>query len=364
MFAADGTPLGELSVDARGGGVMWECAPGRPLPPMRRPEPGSATSRRRSACSPPAWSPPMRRPRPDAPPTGAPPSARRAPPTGRRSRRCRRSCGRSTPRCGPSTRSPGAGSSAVAAIVGRPVAVVRLHARARRRRRPRRARVDRPAAVATRAGAYADLARAGVPVRLGELTRTRRRRARRRSSTTTSPGAATWSTRSCADLAREAGRGKGYLGQWGTTPNIAGACRSGHHPPLPRRRAGVVLHPGVPRLLTLLMLPGSALTSPAAWCRAGAAPLARLVRRRAGAALALGPGRPGAARPGRGAAAARGGARRRPGADLARRPARLARRPDPRRHPGGAAARPHLRAARGLDPASIRRRPTDGEATT
>src|SRR5262249_35237250 len=32
VFGADGTPLGELSVDARGGGGMWECAPGRPLP--------------------------------------------------------------------------------------------------------------------------------------------------------------------------------------------------------------------------------------------------------------------------------------------------------------------------------------------
>jgi hypothetical protein len=60
------------------------------------------------------------------------------------------------------------------------------------------------------------------------------------------------------DAALEAGRGKGYLGAWGTTPAVPAPDPIDH--PYLSTADELVLHPGVPRMVTLLMLPGSALT--------------------------------------------------------------------------------------------------------
>ena len=57
------------------------------------------------------------------------------------------------------------------------------------------------------------------------------------------------------DLAREAGRGRGHLRPWGRTP-VVPAVRPIRHPYL-RPGDEVRLRPGVPRLVTLLMLPGT-----------------------------------------------------------------------------------------------------------
>jgi hypothetical protein len=62
--------------------------------------------------------------------------------------------------------------------------------------------------------------------------------------------------RAVADLAREAGRGRGHLGTWGATPDMP-APDPIHHPYL-HADDEVLLRPGVPRLVTLLMLPGAA----------------------------------------------------------------------------------------------------------
>jgi hypothetical protein len=60
------------------------------------------------------------------------------------------------------------------------------------------------------------------------------------------------------DAALEAGKGRGYLGEWGTTPDIPPPDPIDH--PYLAPDDELVLHPGVPRLLTVLMLPGAALT--------------------------------------------------------------------------------------------------------
>ncbi len=248
VFGAAGTPLGELSVDARGGGVMWECAPGRPLPADAAPGEGltaeqaplgllaagmvGADARARAG-----------RPADDVGPHGPRESALSA---------FLRAMDTTLWTVDPVA---GAGSSGLASVVGRPVAVVRLT-------------VELDVADdlddltltdeqrTARARAFADLARAGVRVRLGELTRT-------------DDGVLGWFVdddyRRChvvdkvvRDAALEAGRGKGYLGAWGTTSSLPTPDPIDH--PYLATDAELVLHPGTPRLLTLLMLPGSALT--------------------------------------------------------------------------------------------------------
>jgi len=95
-----------------------------------------------------------------------------------------------------------------------------------------------------------------VTVRLGELTRT-------------DDGVLGWFAdddyRRChvvdkvvRDAALEAGRGRGFLGEWGTTPPVPEPDPIDH--PYVAKDADLVLHPGTPRLLTVLMLPGSVLT--------------------------------------------------------------------------------------------------------
>ncbi len=248
VFGGDGTALGELSVDARGGGVMWECAPGRPLPTDAAPGEGLSTKQAALGLF-------------GAGMVGADALARD---------------GRSAVDVGPGgpresalsaflraidttlwTVDPvaGAGSSGLASVISRPVAVVRLTVQLD-------VADDLDDLTLTdeqrtaRARKFADLARTGVPVRLGELTRT-------------DDGVLGWFVdddyRRChvvdkvvQDAALEAGKGKGYLGGWGTTSALPAPDPIDH--PYLARDSDLVLHPGTPRLITLLMLPGSALT--------------------------------------------------------------------------------------------------------
>jgi hypothetical protein len=257
VFGADGVPLGELSVDARGGGVMWECAPGRALPADAPPGAGltgdlaalglfaaglvAADAQARGGVAADAVGP-----------AGPQESALSA---------FLRAMDTTLWTVDPVA---GAGSSGLASIVGRPVAVVRLTIEL-----DIGDDLDDLTLTADQRGdralAYAGLARAAVAVRIGELTRN-------------DDGVLGWYAdddyRRChvvdkvvRDAALEAGRGKGYLGAWGTTPAVP-APDPIDHPYLVTGATDatttssdeLVLHPGVPRLLTVLMLPGSALT--------------------------------------------------------------------------------------------------------
>jgi len=248
VFGSAGTPLGELSVDARGGGVRWECAPGRPLPADAAPGEGLT---------------------PDQVPLGLLAAGMVAADAQARGGVAAEAVGPTGPKESALsaflravdttlwTVDPvaGAGSSGLASIVGRPVAVVRLT-------------VELDVADdlddltmttdqrAERAFAFAALARVGVPVRLGELTRS-------------DDGVLGWFVdddyRRChvvdkvvRDAALEAGRGKGFLGPWGETPDLPNPDPIDH--PYLSLEDELVLHPGVPRLVTLLMLPGSVAT--------------------------------------------------------------------------------------------------------
>ena len=146
----------------------------------------------------------------------------------------------------------GAGSSAVASIVGRPVAVVRAVLSVDVADDLDALTLD-DAGRAARAQAYADLTRLGVPVRIGELTRT-------------DDGVLGWFAddeyarvhvvdKLVLDEAMAAGPGQGHFGPWGTTPVVPGQQPITH--PYLDTADTVVVHPGSPRLLTVLMLPGS-----------------------------------------------------------------------------------------------------------
>ena len=146
----------------------------------------------------------------------------------------------------------GAGSSAVASIVGRPVAVVRTVLSVDVADDLDALTLD-DAGRAARAQAYADLTRVGVPVRIGELTRT-------------DDGVLGWFTdddysrmhvvdKLVRDEALAAGPGQGHFGPWGTTPVVPDQLPIDH--PYLDAEDSLLVHPGSPRLLTVLMLPGS-----------------------------------------------------------------------------------------------------------
>jgi hypothetical protein len=147
----------------------------------------------------------------------------------------------------------GAGTSAVAGIVGRPVAVVAATLLLDVAADLADLELD-AAGRQARTAEYRDLARLEFPVRLGELTRM-------------DDGLLGYFLdgdftrvhlvdRAVADLAREAGRGRGHLGTWGETPDLPGVDPILH--PYLHAEDEVRLRPGVPRMLTLLMLPGAA----------------------------------------------------------------------------------------------------------
>ena len=249
VFATDGTPLGELLVTGAagpdGGGVVWEPAPGRPVPVDAAPSVGLA-------------------------PEQAPVAAVAAGMVAADART--RDGGRAAPGADSAlsallraidttlwTVDPiaGAGSAELAAIVGRPIAVVRavievdvaddlgslaLDAG------------DGPTGRLGRGREYAALAQVEVPVRLGEITRP-------------DDGLLAWFVdddysrvhlvdAAVADLAREAGPGRGHLGAYGQTP-VEPAIDPITHPYIDPN-SELVLRPGIPRVLTLLMAPGAA----------------------------------------------------------------------------------------------------------
>jgi hypothetical protein len=147
----------------------------------------------------------------------------------------------------------GAGSAEVAAIVGRPVAVVRAVLELDIADDLDSLTLDADARAA-RAAEYAELAQVGVAVRLGEITRP-------------DDGLLAWFLdddwtharlvdRVVADLAREAGRGKGHLVAWGDTPTDPDVDPITH--PYVIDDDEIVLRLGVPRIVTLLMSPGAA----------------------------------------------------------------------------------------------------------
>ncbi len=243
FFSADGAPLGELLAEPVGGGVVWEPAPGRPLPPDAPPSAGLgpeqealgrigaglviADARARDG-----------RPAGEAAPSESALAA------------FLRAIDTTLWTVDPVA---GAGSSAVGAIVGRPVAVVTATLLLELADDLDALSLD-PAARADRAAAYAAMVRVETPVRLGELTRG-------------DDGLLGFFLdgdytrfflvdRAVADLARESGRGRGHLGSWGETP-IMPEISPIRHPYLVAEDE-VRLRPGVPRLVTMLMLPGAA----------------------------------------------------------------------------------------------------------
>jgi hypothetical protein len=248
VFDAAGVALGELSTAAIGGGVIWETAPGRTAG-------GQAV---------PADAPPGYALSPDAAPLGwlaagmvaADVAARSGgsgpPPAESALAAFLRAIDTTLWTCDPYA---GSGTSALSGIVGRPVAVVRAVLLLDIADDLDRLTLDEAGRQA-RARAYAELAGIEVPVRLGELTRS-------------DDGLLAYVLdddfsalrvvdRVVLDLARQAGKGLGHLGPWGQTPVIPDVSPITHPYLVPPDV--VRLRPGVPRLVTLLMLPGTAVT--------------------------------------------------------------------------------------------------------
>lgn len=246
VFAADGAPVGELTVDSRTGGVVWECAPGRSLPADAPPGAGLAPAQAalgRFAAGLVAADSQARNAHPPPEPfTASTNSALSA---------FLRAVDTTLWTTDPIA---GAGSSGFASIIGRPVAMVRLT-------------IELDIAddlddlslstdqLAERALAYGALARVGVPVRVGELTRS-------------DDGVLGWFAdddyrrfhlvdKAVADIALGTGKLLGFLAALGEAA-----------PPTPdpishdylELQDELVFFPGTPRMLTVLMLPGSAVT--------------------------------------------------------------------------------------------------------
>lgn len=245
VLGPDATPLGELLVTgaagATGGGVVWEPAPGRPVPADAAPSTGLLPDEHvlgRIATG---------LVRADA-------VAR----DGRRASPAAESALSALLRAVDTTlwtvdATAGAGSAQVASIVGAPLAVVRAVLSVDVLDDAATLALDE-AARAARADAYGALLRTGIPVRLGELTRP-------------DDGLVAWFAdddyehvhlvdKAIAEAAAPAGPGRGLLQQWGVSGDVTVASPIEH--PYVSAESEIVVHPGVPRMLTLLMLPGAA----------------------------------------------------------------------------------------------------------
>lgn len=243
VFGIDGAPLGEVLVEPVGGGVIWEPAPGRPLPYDAPPSAGLAPEQavlaRIAAGLVTA----------DAQARGGLVADDSEPEESALSAFLR-AIDTTLWTVDPIA---GAGTSAIGGIVGRPVAVVTATLLLDVANDLDDLELD-AAGRSAREAVYRDLVRLEIPVRLGELTRsddgllgyfvdgdfTRVRLV----------------DRAVADLAREAGRGRGHLGTWGETPDIPVVDPIRH--PYLHAEDEILLRPGVPRLVTLLMMPGAA----------------------------------------------------------------------------------------------------------
>lgn len=252
VFGADGTPLGELLTEPAGGGVVWEPAPGRPLRADAAPGEGLAPAQR---------------------PLGMFAAGMVAADAAARAGRTAQAAAASPDPGSPKesavsaflraidttlwTVDPiaGAGSSSVASIVGRPLAVVRATVVLDVANDLGDLTLD-DIGRAARARRYDELARLAVGVRIGELTRT-------------DDGVLGWFAaddytrlhvvdKVVRSLALESGRNEGQFGPWGETPTVP-ALKPIEHPYLDADDL-LVVRPGVPRLVTVLMLPGSSAT--------------------------------------------------------------------------------------------------------
>ena len=245
VLGPDATPLGELLVTgaegSSGGGVVWEPAPGRPVPADAAPSTGLLADEHvlgRLATG---------IVRADAAARGA---ARADP--------AKESALSALLRAVDTTLwtvdlNGGAGSAQVGSIVGSPLAVVRSVVSVDVLDESADLAQD-PEAGAARAAAYDELLQVGVRVRLGELTRP-------------DDGLVAWFAdddysqvhlvdRAIAEAAAPAGPGRGLLTEWGVTGDVT--------TPQPIQNdyismeSELIVHPGVPRMVTLLMLPGAA----------------------------------------------------------------------------------------------------------
>jgi hypothetical protein len=243
FFTTDGTPVGEVLVEPVGGGVVWEPSPGRPLPHDAPPSAGLGSAHMamaRLAAGLVAA---------DAEARGGL-AAEDATPAESALAAFLRAIDTTLWTIDPLA---GAGTSAVGGIVGRPLAVVMATMVLDVAHDLDDLELD-AAGRAARDAAYRDIVRLQFPVRLGELTRT-------------DDGLIGYYVdgdftrlhlvnRVVADLAREAGRGLGHLGTWGETPDMPRVDPITH--PYLHAEDELLLRPGVPRLVTLLMMPGAA----------------------------------------------------------------------------------------------------------
>ncbi|HEX3609325.1 MAG TPA: hypothetical protein VHU14_06625 [Solirubrobacterales bacterium] len=238
-FDVAGTPLGQLMHEPFGGGVVWEPAPGRPVP---------------------ADAGPLEDLAPPQEIVGHLAAALVAEDAGQRQGRAAR----------PEDESPlsamlraidttlwsidayaGLGSEHIVGLVGRPIAVVRARLSLQIRSDVDELAFDDPAQRAVREAVYRDLAALAFPVRLGELTRT-------------DDGLFGFFVdddysrfhvvdKVVASHALEGGRGKGQLGTYGTTSAIPGEAPIVN--PYVVAEDELRVHPGQVVTLTLLMHP-------------------------------------------------------------------------------------------------------------
>lgn len=243
VFSSDATPLGELLVTgadgSSGGGVVWEPAPGRPVPADAAPGVGLLADE-----APLAWLA-----------TGlvrADAEARGGARAGGES--ALNALLRSIDTTLWTVDSvAGAGSAQVASIVGSPLAVVRAVLSVDVADDLSSLTLDDEASASRRA-AYDELMQVGVRVRLGELTRP-------------DDGLVGWYVdddfshvhlvdKAIAERALPSGAGQGFLAEWGVPVDLTQPAPIEH--PYVSTESELVVRPGVPRMLTLLLMPGSA----------------------------------------------------------------------------------------------------------
>jgi hypothetical protein len=240
VFDVAGAPLGQLMHEAFGGGVVWEPAPGRPLPEDAGPLEGLG--------------PPQRIVGHFASGLVAEDAAQRG---GLPARPEIESVLSALLRAIDTTlwsvdTYGGLGSEHIAGLVGRPVAVVRATLSLEIKSDLDDVDLSDPQKRAVREQAYRDLAALAFPVRLGELTRT-------------DDGLLGFFVdddysrfhvidKVVASHAFDSGPGRGQLGTYGTTPAIPDQVPITNPYVVPGDE--LLIHPGQTVALTLLMYPG------------------------------------------------------------------------------------------------------------